>query len=185
MIDDRLRCFDHHFKLQTSSGESCLLLELTEQCGERRHLFGNRDLWQRYDEVIRQTSVVAFDKRGDKDVERAKAARAQFFIERLDSNADERRQRAILTSFSSLGCRGNSVSILFVVGTVSITIFKIDAEVFDGFALKFLARLCCKSCGPAMLLFSLCARDRVRSSETRRVRSLRQTFPAARLSQAN
>ena len=33
------------------------------------------------------------------------------------------------------------MTILFVVWTVSITIFKIDAKVFDGFALKFLQTL--------------------------------------------
>ena len=83
--------------------------------------------------------MVAFDQRGDKNVERAKAPRAQFFVERFDANANEWRERAILTSFSSLGCGGNSVSIFFVVGTVAITIFKIDTEVFDRLALKFLA----------------------------------------------
>src|SRR5215212_1034912 len=137
MINDRLRGFDHHLKLQTASSQTCLLLELCEQCGESRHLFRNSDLRQGHDEVVRQTAVVQLNKTGDKNVERTNAARSQFFIKRLDANADEGRQRALLTSVSSFGRSRDRVSVLFFVRPVSVTVFKVDAKVFDGFSHQF------------------------------------------------
>src|SRR4026209_2036704 len=102
MIDDRLSSLDHHLEFQTAGREARFRLELCEQRDESRYLLRDRDLWQRHDEVIRQTSFIKFDQRGDKNIERAKAASAQLLIERLDAYADEGRQRVVLASFRRL-----------------------------------------------------------------------------------
>src|SRR6185369_1461821 len=58
VIDDRLRGFDHHLKLQTTFRKIRMLLQTCEHCRKRRDLFGDSDLRQRDDEVVRQTSVI-------------------------------------------------------------------------------------------------------------------------------
>src|SRR6185503_7998189 len=91
MIDDRLCSLDHHFKLQTTFLKTYLLLEPLEQRSECRDLFGNRDLRQCDDEVVRQTTAAQINQRRDKNIECAKTSCPQFFIERLDPDANERR----------------------------------------------------------------------------------------------
>src|SRR6185369_10816515 len=100
MIDDRLRGFDHHFKLQTALGKFGLFFELSKQADKCRHLFRNRDLRERNNKVVRQRAFVEIDKRGDKNFERAKTASTQLLVEWLDANTDERRQTSTLAAFS-------------------------------------------------------------------------------------
>ena len=89
VVDDGLRGFDHHLKLERARGKRELRLHLVEEIGERGALFGDGDLRERDDEVRRQRTIRFRDERGDEDVERANAARAQFFGERLDADADK------------------------------------------------------------------------------------------------
>ena len=91
MIDDRLGRLDHHFHLQRSAGESILLLQQIEDVDECRDLFRRSDLWQCHYKVAGQLPVGCLHNRRNENVERAHAARAQFFIEGLDADTDEGR----------------------------------------------------------------------------------------------
>ena len=71
-------------------------------------------------------------------ISRVRTLRAQIFVERFDADADERRQRAGGEALSDFACAGRGVSIFFVVGAIAVTVFEIEAEIFDRFAFQFL-----------------------------------------------
>src|SRR5688500_20132178 len=58
MLDDRLRCLDHHLEFKTAVSETGLFLQTLQQRDESRDLLGIRDLRKRHDEVVRQIDVV-------------------------------------------------------------------------------------------------------------------------------
>ena len=79
--EKRLRSFDH--QLHADGGEA---VELGEQ---RRHLLHHRDLGQGDYEVCGQESAGAIEKSLQKKAQRADGAGFEFFIERLDADAEK------------------------------------------------------------------------------------------------
>ena len=65
---------------------------------------------------------------------RAQAAPLQLLAQRLDADADERRQRAVRQPRRDLVGRGLRVAVLFVVGAVAVAVLEVDAEVLDRLA---------------------------------------------------
>ena len=65
-------------------------------------------------------------------------ARARKILgQRLDADADERRQHAGLSSAARHGLRGgDGVSVFFVVGPVAVAVLEVDAVVLDRLALE-------------------------------------------------
>src|SRR5205085_9277310 len=127
MIDDRLCSLDHHLKFQTALGETSLLFEFCEQRRKRRYLFRDRDLRQGHYEVVWQPPITKLHETGNENVERPDAASTQLFVKRLDANADEWRQCAVLISLGHFRRRGSCVAVFLVVRTIPVAIFKVDA----------------------------------------------------------
>ena len=90
--EDRLRRLDHQLELQRAGRQLAPVLERVARGGERRHLLGRRDLRQRDDEVRRQRAAGPLEQPRQEQIERAEAAALQLFAERLDPDADGRRQ---------------------------------------------------------------------------------------------
>src|SRR5207244_10078699 len=70
--------------------------------------------------------------------QRADAPPHQLLRERLDADADERRERAVLHAGGDFARGGGGVAVLLVVGTVAVSVLEVDAEVFHRFAAKLL-----------------------------------------------
>ena len=138
-VNDRLRRLDHHLEFKTSRCQAGVTFQTIEQRGKRRDLLRDRDLRQRHYEVLRQTAVRFVEQRRNENVERAKTACPQFFVEWFDTNADKRRQRAFVTALRYLNRGRSSVPVFFVIGPVSITVFEVDTEIFDWFAMELFA----------------------------------------------
>ena len=72
-----------------------------------------------------------------KNIERANAAFAKLFGKGLDADADERRQLARVHSGAHFIGRGRGVPVLFVIGTVAVSVFEVEPEVLHRFPPEF------------------------------------------------
>ena len=61
----------------------------------------------------------------------------KFFAKSLDANTDKRRQSSASKPLATSRAAAICVAIFFRVGAGAITIFKINAKIFDGFANEF------------------------------------------------
>ena len=138
-VDDRLRSFDHHFEFERACGQTRLAFKQIKKIGESCDLFGNRNLRQRDDEILRQFTARLFHQSRNKNVERPHTACAQFFGEGLDADADERRQRSVLHSLGYFNCGRGCVSVFFIVRSIAVAVFKVDAKIFHRLAAQFFA----------------------------------------------
>src|SRR5687767_4393551 len=82
--------------------------------------------------------MILFRESGNENIECAKATCAQFFVERLDADADERRECTVLTSLGSFSRSRSCVTVFFLIGSIAVAVFEVDAKVFNRLALKFL-----------------------------------------------
>ena len=78
--------------------------------------------------------MVRSTQRREKEIERAQAAALQLLVQRLDPDADPRRQRAAASAFATSSAADCAKPILFLVGPVAEAILEIDAEVLDRLA---------------------------------------------------
>ena len=138
-IEDALRGLDHDLEAQRAGVEAEPILEHVEHVDDGLDVAARLDLGQRDDEVIGQPPVRRAEQLGEEDVERAQRARREVARQRLDADADERRQRAGDQARGGLlrGLRG--VVVFLVVGAVAVTVLEVDAEVLDSLAVQLLA----------------------------------------------
>ena len=166
--EDGLRLLDHD--LDGDARQPHALLDAGERIDERAHLVDVLDLGEGDDELGGKPLRT---ERGEKPVERAEAPRVKLVRERLDADADERRQRASLLSFRDFLCGELDVMIFLGVGPRAVPIFEVDAEVFDGLTLEL-----GEDAGVHRLRETLIETDRAREPwrvrAVRRERSLRE-----------
>jgi hypothetical protein len=117
-------------------GESQRPLQLAERLAEDHYLLARRDLGQRDHEVVGQLAAGLAHHRRHEQVQRAQAARRQLLAERLDADADERRQRPGRHSLHHLERRRAGVAVLLLVGAVPVAVLEVDPEVLDRLALQ-------------------------------------------------
>ena len=63
--EDRLRRFDHHLEAKRPFRELAPVFEGVARRGERRNLFGCRDLGEHHDEIVGQLSAGFFEEAGE------------------------------------------------------------------------------------------------------------------------
>jgi hypothetical protein len=90
---------------------------------------------QRHGEVAGQV-FRGLDQRRDEDGEGPQTARVQLSRERLDANADERRQRAGLHGGGDFKRRRLGVPVLFGIRPDAVTVFEVQPIVLDRFAFE-------------------------------------------------
>jgi hypothetical protein len=88
-------------------------------------------LRDRHDEIGRQPLAGCAHQRGDEAIERAQAPRLQLCRHRLDPDADERRQGAVLQPGGHLLRRRDGMAVLFGVRTVTVAVLEIEPVVLD------------------------------------------------------
>ena len=91
-VENRLRRFNHQFNAQSFAREPEGGLEVRANSGERGGFFGDGDLGKGDEEILRKLAAGSSDEFGQKRVQGTDAASAEFFVKRLDANADEGRQ---------------------------------------------------------------------------------------------
>ena len=138
LIDDRLRRFDHRLDPQRARRQAVPLLEHFEQAHRGGHLLRHLHLRHGDDEILRQLAAGLREQRGDEDVERANAARAQVFVQRLDADADERRQRTRREAARHFRRARGGVAIFLGVGAVAVAVLEIEPEIFHRLAPQLL-----------------------------------------------
>ena len=139
MIDDRLRGFDHGFDPERAKTERRFLFEQGKEMDGRVHLFRDLNLGHRDDKIVRQLPAGGGHERRDENIERAEAARAQVFVQRLNANSDERRQAAVAHALCDFERAGVRMLIFLGVGAIAVAILEIEPEIFNRFALQFLS----------------------------------------------
>ena len=93
---------------------------------------GDLYLRHRDDEIVRQPPARLRHERGHEEVERPHRTRAQVFVEGLDPDAHEGRQRAAFQPRGHLAGGGNGVPVLFGVGPVAVAVLEVEPEVLGG-----------------------------------------------------
>ena len=137
LVEDRLRRFDHHLESQRTLFQAQRGLHRFEQVRERGHLLGDHNFGQSDDEVCGKASARGFAQRAHKKIERADAAVAQFRRERLEPDADKRRQRTFAESLGHFLGGKLRVLVLFRIGTISVAVLEINPEILDRLAPQF------------------------------------------------
>ena len=87
-VEHGLRRLDHDLERERPLGEAEMALEQLEQLGERGRLVRDRHLRERHDEVPGKPPAGLTHERRQKEVECSQAPSFQFFVERLETDAD-------------------------------------------------------------------------------------------------
>src|SRR5262245_3283442 len=102
-------------------------------------MLGDRDLWQRDDEVGRQCSAGTLGQVGERNVERTGGPPEALRREGLDADADEWRQATRSHPRGELLGDGGGVAIFLGVGAAAVAIFEVDPHIFDRLTAQLLA----------------------------------------------
>ena len=101
-------------------------------------MLGQRDLGQRDDEAARQQPAAAGGQLAEHDVERAHSAFERLWRERLDANAQERRQAGAGHAQGQLLGHGGGVAILLGIGAAAVAVLEVDPHILDRLAAQLL-----------------------------------------------
>src|ERR1051326_1418575 len=121
---------DHDLEPQHALLEPELALERREEPREHAHLFGQRDLRERDDEVGRQPAR-GLDERAEEEPERSQAPRAELLRERLHPDAQVLGQRPRRVALRDLARRRRHVAVLLAVRPDAVAVLEVDPEIFD------------------------------------------------------
>src|SRR5262249_57633088 len=89
---------------------------------------------ERQEEVRRQDGAALFEQPGEEQIEGPQAASLQLLGQRLDADADRRRQLTVAQSRGHFAGGDLREAVLFLIGPVAEAVLEIDAEVFDRLA---------------------------------------------------
>ena len=136
--DDRLRRLDHDLHLERAACESQARFKQLEQRDQGLGLRWHHHLRQRDDKVLGEFPARFVGQRREEHVQRADGARLQLVGERLDADADERRQRARLHALRHLLRGSGGVPVLLGIGPVPVAVLEVDPEILDRLVLQLL-----------------------------------------------
>src|SRR4051812_19757137 len=108
---------------------------MLEHVDERGYLLDGLDLRQRNDEALGEPAGIPNERR-EEDVERPQAPPMQLGCQWLDPQTDERRERVRAHRLRDLTRTRGGVTILLRVGSHTVPVFVIKAEILDGLALE-------------------------------------------------
>ena len=132
--EQRLRRLDHQLDPEGPGGQAVAGFEALAEADQRARLLGDGDLRQRDDEVVGEPSARRGEQRVDEDLQRARAARLPLGAERLDPDAEERRQQPLGETARHLARGGHGGRVLVGVGARAVAVLEVDAEVLDRLA---------------------------------------------------
>ena len=127
--DQRLGQLDHELELQRPRRQPQRALEGLEGGDGSAHLLGAFDLRHCHHEARWQAPLGVLHQGGEEDVERANRPGFRDTGERLDADADEGRERALLEAAGQLPGRPGRVAVLLGVGADAVAVLEVEPVV--------------------------------------------------------
>ncbi len=134
--EQRPRRLDHQLERHGAGLEMEPRLEALEQVYQGGHFLGRRYLGQGDGEVCWELAAGPLDQRRHEQLERAGRARGSPGHERLDSDAEERRQAR--QAGRDLRTSGPRDRVLLLIRAVAEPVLEVDSEILDGLAPELL-----------------------------------------------